>query len=126
MVILIADFFFFFLVAAGGYTLSWDVRVKIATDSARGLAFLHTLDKQVIFRDFKASNILLDGVRSYTIMPHKLINYDLIIILKPLRSAKIHSYSETFRANMICPFLLYTELQCKTLGFWHSKVWAFR
>ncbi|GFY87829.1 protein kinase superfamily protein [Actinidia rufa] len=42
-------------------TLSWDLRLKIATDSARGLAFLHTLDEQVIFRDFKASNILLDG-----------------------------------------------------------------
>ncbi|XP_057492248.1 probable serine/threonine-protein kinase PIX13 [Actinidia eriantha] len=41
-------------------TLSWDLRLKIAIDTARGLAFLHTLDKQVIFRDFKASNILLD------------------------------------------------------------------
>ncbi|KAJ6774767.1 hypothetical protein OIU79_018037 [Salix purpurea] len=41
--------------------LSWDIRLKIAIGAARGLAFLHTSEKQVIYRDFKASNILLDG-----------------------------------------------------------------
>ncbi|CAA2972562.1 probable serine threonine- kinase Cx32, chloroplastic [Olea europaea subsp. europaea] len=41
--------------------LSWDIRLKIAIGAARGLAFLHTSDKQVIYRDFKASNILLDA-----------------------------------------------------------------
>ncbi|XP_051144326.1 probable serine/threonine-protein kinase PIX13 [Andrographis paniculata] len=41
--------------------LSWDIRLKILIDSARGLAFLHASDKKVIYRDFKASNILLDG-----------------------------------------------------------------
>ncbi|KAG8373600.1 hypothetical protein BUALT_Bualt11G0041200 [Buddleja alternifolia] len=45
--------------------LSWDLRLKIAIGAARGLAFLHTSDKQVIYRDFKASNILLDGVRLF-------------------------------------------------------------
>ncbi|KAK4409542.1 putative serine/threonine-protein kinase PIX13, partial [Sesamum angolense] len=48
--------------------LSWDLRLKIAIGAARGLAFLHTSDKQVIYRDFKASNILLDGVRFFNIM----------------------------------------------------------
>ncbi|KAG4973516.1 hypothetical protein JHK87_030337 [Glycine soja] len=40
--------------------LSWDTRIKIAIGAARGLAFLHTSEKQIIYRDFKASNILLD------------------------------------------------------------------
>ena len=42
--------------------LSWSIRLKIAIGAARGLAFLHSSDKQVIYRDFKASNILLDAV----------------------------------------------------------------
>ncbi|KAI6700954.1 hypothetical protein NL676_015278 [Syzygium grande] len=41
--------------------LPWGLRLKIAVGAARGLAFLHTSEKQVIYRDFKASNILLDG-----------------------------------------------------------------
>ncbi|KAM7516023.1 hypothetical protein LguiA_005606 [Lonicera macranthoides] len=41
--------------------LSWKIRLKIAIGAARGLAFLHSLDKKIIYRDFKASNILLDG-----------------------------------------------------------------
>ncbi|OMP01096.1 hypothetical protein COLO4_12166 [Corchorus olitorius] len=42
-------------------TLPWATRVKIAQDAARGLAYLHEgIDFQIIFRDFKSSNILLD------------------------------------------------------------------
>ncbi|XP_043712578.1 probable serine/threonine-protein kinase PIX13 [Telopea speciosissima] len=41
--------------------LSWSIRLKIVIGAARGLVFLHTSDRQVIYRDFKASNILLDG-----------------------------------------------------------------
>ncbi|KAF9601943.1 hypothetical protein IFM89_024277 [Coptis chinensis] len=41
--------------------LSWSLRLKIALGAARGLAFLHSSEKQIIYRDFKASNILLDG-----------------------------------------------------------------
>ena len=42
--------------------LSWEIRLKIAIGAAKGLAFLHASEKQVIYRDFKASNILLDAV----------------------------------------------------------------
>jgi serine/threonine protein kinase len=41
--------------------LSWSLRMKVALGAARGLAFLHNADTQVIYRDFKTSNILLDS-----------------------------------------------------------------
>ncbi|KAM3359307.1 serine/threonine-protein kinase RIPK [Capsicum galapagoense] len=42
-------------------SLPWQTRMKIALDAAKGLAFLHEEEKPVIYRDFKASNILLDS-----------------------------------------------------------------
>ncbi|KAL3615747.1 putative serine/threonine-protein kinase pix13 [Castilleja foliolosa] len=39
--------------------LPWNIRIQILIGAARGLAFLHSFD--IIYRDFKASNILLDG-----------------------------------------------------------------
>ncbi|KAJ6372761.1 hypothetical protein OIU76_027144 [Salix suchowensis] len=44
--------------------IPWEKRVKIATGMAHGLTYLHTLEKPIIFRDFKSSNVLLD--ESYT------------------------------------------------------------
>lgn len=41
--------------------LEWDIRIKIATGAAKGLEYLHNkADPPVIYRDLKASNILLD------------------------------------------------------------------
>lgn len=44
----------------GAKPLSWKRRINIAIGAAKGLAFLHTSEKNVIYRDFKASNILID------------------------------------------------------------------
>ncbi|WVZ57044.1 hypothetical protein U9M48_007486 [Paspalum notatum var. saurae] len=42
-------------------TLPWGTRLKVAIGAAKGLAFLHAAATPVIYRDFKASNILLDS-----------------------------------------------------------------
>jgi len=41
--------------------LPWNLRIKVALEAARGLAFLHGDQAKVIYRDFKTSNILLDS-----------------------------------------------------------------
>ncbi|MBA0774344.1 hypothetical protein Gotri_009561 [Gossypium trilobum] len=41
--------------------ISWATRMHIARGVARGLSFLHSLNANVIYRDLKASNILLDS-----------------------------------------------------------------
>lgn len=41
--------------------LSWSLRVNILIGAARGLAFLHSLERPIIHGDFKASKILLDS-----------------------------------------------------------------
>ncbi|GAB2272526.1 hypothetical protein Dimus_007349 [Dionaea muscipula] len=40
--------------------LSWALRMKVALGAAKGLAFLHSDEAKVIYRDFKTSNVLLD------------------------------------------------------------------
>jgi serine/threonine protein kinase len=43
-------------------SLSWHTRMRIACDAARGIEYLHDIaNPPVIYRDLKASNILLDG-----------------------------------------------------------------
>ncbi|KAF5187619.1 Receptor-like cytoplasmic kinase [Thalictrum thalictroides] len=41
--------------------LSWKLRMRVALGAAKGLAFLHSAATQVIYRDFKTSNILIDS-----------------------------------------------------------------
>ncbi|XP_050269348.1 putative serine/threonine-protein kinase [Quercus robur] len=42
-------------------TLSWGTRVKIVKGVAKGLSFLHNLEKPIVHRDIKASNVLIDS-----------------------------------------------------------------
>lgn len=74
--------------------LSWSLRLKIALGAAKGLAFLHSDENKVIYRDFKTSNILLDSVSScYGVVGFQF----LAVFLK-------------------CPFYdMVAELQCKAL-----------
>uniref|UniRef100_A0A2N9H3K0 non-specific serine/threonine protein kinase n=1 Tax=Fagus sylvatica TaxID=28930 RepID=A0A2N9H3K0_FAGSY len=44
----------------GAQTLSWEIRIKVAIDAARGLSFLHD-SNQVLHRNFKGANILFDS-----------------------------------------------------------------
>ncbi|XWS28832.1 hypothetical protein CRYUN_Cryun25bG0105400 [Craigia yunnanensis] len=41
--------------------LSWSLRLKVALGTAKGLAFLHSAETKVIYRNFKTSNVLLDS-----------------------------------------------------------------
>ncbi|KAF5727627.1 C-type lectin receptor-like tyrosine-protein kinase [Tripterygium wilfordii] len=48
-------------VPRGGRSLGWEMRMKIATTLAQGIAFLHDKVKpQVVHRDIRASNVLVD------------------------------------------------------------------
>ncbi|KAK4487845.1 hypothetical protein RD792_003581 [Penstemon davidsonii] len=49
------------LFARRNQSLSWATRIKVATDAARALSFLHGLEKQVIHRGLNSGDILLDG-----------------------------------------------------------------
>lgn len=41
--------------------LSWETRLSIIADVAKGLRFMHNLEPPIIHRDIKASNVLLDS-----------------------------------------------------------------
>ncbi|KAF6143421.1 hypothetical protein GIB67_029590 [Kingdonia uniflora] len=45
----------------GPQHLSWSIRIKVAIGAAKGVSFLPNAESQVIYRDFKAANILLNA-----------------------------------------------------------------
>ncbi|VFQ72880.1 unnamed protein product [Cuscuta campestris] len=40
--------------------ITWSLRMKVALGAAKGLAYLHSPEAKVIYRDFKSSNVLID------------------------------------------------------------------
>lgn len=71
---IIIPYILFSISVEGVQPISWATRVNIAIGVARGLAFLHSLNANVIFRDLKASNILLDSVRNIKILVYGKCN----------------------------------------------------
>ncbi|CAL1374531.1 unnamed protein product [Linum trigynum] len=63
--------------------LSLNLRMKIALDAAKGLAFLHSDNAKVIYRDFNTSNILLDSNYNAKLSDFGLAKYDPIENLHP-------------------------------------------
>ena len=72
--------------------LPWNLRMKVALEAARGLAFLHGDQTKVIYRDFKTSNILLDSVCLQTILSICAIQMNFYL--------KIRNYLTFYRNTM--------------------------
>ncbi|KDP31581.1 hypothetical protein JCGZ_14806 [Jatropha curcas] len=51
--------------------LPWKTRIKIMMGMAKGLCYLHTMEKPIIYRDFKSSNVILNQLHG-TNLPGKL------------------------------------------------------
>ncbi|KAG2268253.1 hypothetical protein Bca52824_062808 [Brassica carinata] len=49
------------LFGRGPHRLTWEIRMKVAVDAAKGLTFLHEAKSQMIYRDFRSAKILLDA-----------------------------------------------------------------
>ncbi|KAG6740037.1 hypothetical protein POTOM_057671 [Populus tomentosa] len=55
--------------------LPWTARVKIAIGMAQGLSYLHTMEKPIVFRDFKSSIVLLDETLAWHKWEHTAGNF---------------------------------------------------
>jgi serine/threonine protein kinase len=62
-------------------TLPWATRLKIAVGAAKGLSFLHEAETPVIYRDFKASNILLESVSTYSLPTSSIIPFIYTVLV---------------------------------------------
>lgn len=70
----------------------------MAIGAARGLAFLHDSESQVIYRDFKASNILLDAVcvqafhLPCSCLPLEVLHHTNLLLTKQDFNAKLSDF----------------------------------
>lgn len=93
--------------AGGPQPLSWALRMKVAVGAARGLSFLH--DKGVIFRDFKASNILLNAVS--LLISLYIFSYNIPLVC-------LYTFSV---AHLEVSLFSFAGIWCKAIWFWLSK-----
>lgn len=60
--------------------MDWPLRLKVALGAARGLAYLHSSSDvgiPIVHRDFKSTNILLDGNYETKVIISKFILQDI-------------------------------------------------
>ncbi|KAI3696743.1 hypothetical protein L6452_29261 [Arctium lappa] len=93
--------------------LSWTMRLKVAQDVARGLAYLHEeMDFQIIFRDLKSSNILLDDQWNAKLSDFGLARLGPEGGLTHVSTASVNSciFSEKLRISRFSPVSCYKDL----------------
>nr|WIL59824.1 nodulation protein [Melilotus officinalis] len=87
--------------------LSWKIRMKIALDAAKGLAFLHSDEVDMIHGQLKTSKILIDSVSRLT---KKCDVYSFGVILLEIMSGKpAHYVKKTYKDRLVewaKPFLV--------------------
>ncbi|GKB62353.1 serine/threonine/dual specificity protein kinase, catalytic domain-containing protein [Tanacetum coccineum] len=74
--------------------LSWGTRLFIMMGVARGLVYLHSSQNQVIYRDVKCSNILLDKVLTLNV-------YDLMTLLQNLQTLRSRNLALNLGSHML-------------------------
>jgi serine/threonine protein kinase len=80
-------------------SLPWCTRLKIAVGAAKGLAFLHEAETPVIYRDFKASNILLDAVSACTMPAWSYLLLVCYYQVSSLSARPVHLFFFFFVSN---------------------------
>ena len=82
--------------------LTWDDRVTVASDVARGLSFLHRQEPPLIHQDIKSANILLRG--SGTSLVAKLADFGTIRILEVHWEESHHSTMQLVGTTPYMPY----------------------
>ena len=109
------------VVAGGSYfePLSWALRLKVALGAAKGLAFLHNAETQVIYRDFKTSNILIDSVLpSFDMLKNAVWKFDIRL----LWSSLWHDHRTTIPSFLILGWLKMVQQVIRAMSLQESWV----
>ncbi|KAK2969619.1 hypothetical protein RJ640_029781, partial [Escallonia rubra] len=110
--------------------LPWATRLKIAIGAAQGLAFLHTITKQLVYFDFKASNVLLDKDFNAKLCDFGLAELDHLANNNVDHEDVGSSYSDTrvYPMYSVAPeylesdcVMIFMKLEISDAGEWNMK-----